>query len=594
MLRSSAIVILAAWTGACSSTPAQSTTDNIDPQPAVDAGSVTPLVIRGRGQGGRGQGERGQGERGQGGRGQSDATWLEHPFRDEVDLYLDEKELVALGASTAIIATTMGTFAVDVERGVSGPLTPPAAVSWLGIGGRNDAFYAADKEGVLYRADTPTAATRGFTQVSRVSGAHLWDAAPGIIVAAVADRVHISADGASFSRMRSVGSGLKITELFARHDGVVVVRARDGKGKHKVFVTRDRKRWRLADYQPASLIKRGAWIASADDDCAQVLTSDGVHWIHTGTPRDLPSWTINFELGDSFHLRPPAAHLTATAPPAPPYDADRDANNPHGCRARGVPTIGAIGRLVQPPRKTALDPIRATVYPRPPITRTEIDALSDGLCATGATDECDDQAAPTRMPHALALDRESGHLRVLPLPPHCRPQQVDAIAGLGLLLCKQGAKLEAHTLVGDGFVAEHSLATAAITATGVASDGSIGLASCRDGACKLFVRLPIAVGMGGGWRELTIANAIAFRLLPGGRVLAVVEEQADSAATVFSLVLDRPGSAARTLATSIRVEGFVEALDVDTDNHVFLTVSSGGKPATKWLVGEDGRLLAAD
>ncbi len=579
MLRSSTIVIFAALAGACSSTPAQSTTDNNVEPPTVDAAAPTPLVIRG----GRG---RGQGKR--------DAPWLEQPFRDQLDLRLDDHEVVAIGIGTAIVSTTMGYFVLDHERGVSGLLNPPADLVWIGIGGRADAFFAATKAGVLYRAGTPAAAARGFTRVGKVAGASLWDAAPGIVVAAVGDRVHVSANGASFSRMRSVGKGLTITELFARHDGVVVARTRDRAGKPKVFVTRDRKRWRAADYQPAGLRRNGAWIAGSSDGCVEVLTSDKVHWIRTSEPTRMTPWDINLAHGDTFRLNPPAPHQTATNPAAPAYEAASDANSSlMGCRGEGA-KAGVFGALIGTVIETALDPIRETVRPRPPITRTEIDALSDGHCAIDASGACDDQRPPVRMPHALALDRQSGKLRVLSLPPRCRPHQVDAISGLGLLLCKQGASLRAHTLVGDVFVAEHTLPVASITATGVARDGTIGLASCSESGCKLFVRLPVAAGMGGGWREVAIANAIAFRLLGRGRVLAVIEEQADENATDFSLVLSRPSGADRTLATGIHVEGFVEALDVDTDNHVFLTLSSRGKPARKWLIGKDGSLLAAD
>jgi hypothetical protein len=88
-------------------------------------------------------------------------------------------------------------------------------------------------------------------------------------------------------------------------------------------------------------------------------------------------------------------------------------------------------------------------------------------------------------------------------------------------------------------------------AFGQATDGSLALAA-KNG---MLVRTPHELGTAGAWRTVSIAGALAHRVVVGGRLLTIVAKGTESPR--FDLVLDEPVTGARVVGKDLEVRGGV-------------------------------------
>ena len=118
------------------------------------------------------------------------------------------------------------------------------------------------------------------------------------------------------------------------------------------------------------------------------------------------------------------------------------------------------------------------------------------------------------------------------------------------------------------------------------ADGSLLLINSPDRAgapLTAAVRSPARLGTVGAWREVAIAGAIAYRVGPGGIVVAVVP--ADEGGAKFDLVLDRgPGEAPVEIARAQPVEGGLGEVWFTRDGRILIRRHSLGGDEAQLVV----------
>jgi hypothetical protein len=209
------------------------------------------------------------------------ASWRQAPWDGPAGADpLALRELVAVGMRTALVRTRAGTFAVDAQNGVTGPLALPASPRWIGLAGDDDAVLVASETGALRRARNVAAAMkpRGFELRAELPGATQWDASGQAIAAVIGGEVAVSTDGGATFTRKELLRGHRAAQVLARHDGVVVAVASRGELR-RTFVSRDGgQRWTMAAHQPRSLRREGSWIWNVDSDCPALLSLDARQW----------------------------------------------------------------------------------------------------------------------------------------------------------------------------------------------------------------------------------------------------------------------------------------------------------------------------
>lgn len=457
----------------------------------------------------------------------------------------------AIGVKVAVLATELGLFAHHRDRGVLGPLRAPI-VKHLGIDA-SDEIYVVDETGSVHHAASADAASTGFTLRGQVQGAIAWDFVSGTVVAITESTVHVSVDGGSTFTTTKPPKGIgKLEHVLARADGVLVLEG------HDLYVSRDRgKTWAPSRLGGGSPSRVGAHISI----CGVTLAVDGEHWVEGAHDdgHEVWPWFHVFELS-----REPAGLSlpklwSALEPPPPPtpikgvtggIGCNGSILGPTGRRVKGV-VMAAVAFSPYGLRRMAGEPLG----PPPVTTRTTHGFVGDGACDPSSAEahECKPGATWTRAPHVMRS--EQGAFRLFSLPSSCQPVRIVDAMGAGLVACRaQGDEVTVAMLGANGFAGAEGASSVPLSSLdasslGEATDGSLALVA-KNG---VSVRAPHELGTAGAWRTVSIAGALAHRVVTGGRLLTVVARSAES--TRFDLVLDEPVTGRRIVGKDLEVRG---------------------------------------
>lgn len=530
----------------------------------------------------------------------SAAPWVEPPL-DGDDPFLHIGETV-LGVDAALVHTSLGVFLHHRVRGISGPLKlpePPRADDAadsepdVGLGKGDEVLYAGPSGQVFGAAD----AQAPLIARGKVAGAKLWDFAPGLVVATRADTVFASTDGGKTFRSSTPKRGSDVTAVVARFDGVIVVETEDD-----TFISRDHGRRWAASLLGGTVQRRGAWL----DICGHVLAKDGRHWLEVEPSGFDDAWATPLFLDEHPRALGLSKQVTALIPPppiAPPNASDDElhigCSGPHGPRMVGRLGARGIGKII-PWKPFGLARIAGTMGPAPEGTRSHFAFLGDGACDPSEAGEegdpyaCRESAKILRPAHLASVDRKTLATTVLDVPSRCAAVHVREAMGLGVIGCRVGPSEIGLELASSSSVGAHET-DLRVTGTELpelmqAADGSL-LVPAAPGTMKALVRSPVALGASAAWRIVAIDGAIAYRVVAGGVVLAVVAPSAD--ATSFDLVRDDGKAPPRVIARAAPVYGGVDDVSVDPSGRIVVSVrDAGGKQHDLW-VGQGGGLVLA-
>lgn len=522
------------------------------------------------------------------------APWLEPEADDGSDPLLNPW-LVALGMRHALVRPdNRELYAIDLDRGVTGPLTipDPDTIKWIGIGGIDDQLFVLREDGTLYRAPAVTE-VQGLVAIGTFSQIRGHVAAPGLVVLADRTTLHVSTDGAKFVAVKPPFD--RIDSMNARADGLLVVQGKIGKVRTLVtMTTRDRKKWQRSRLQPPSTLWQvGSWIRTDAQSCTKaVLTADGERWVKLDDPSPILRAAIG--LGDLLAHDPdrvahgPRVHLTMANPAPPAFDAATEVVGPDAGNCR--PSMVGGVRIPVPERRTFDPDLLALVRGAQrdaPRSRTDVGVVSDGLCAGGDADpqraqRCRDGAKLVRAPHVALIDRVDNRALVLEPPAGCMPIAARAARGLPLVFCEAGDATQIYVLAKTGKWRDEGShpGRAPFDNVQLGPDGTLLVfPACEAGKpCRVWIREPRAIGKI-AWR--TLADGDIYRAATGGGVLVGVREETGPNFVRVAFHLDRPNRARDKLATARFDERLTAIEIVGREVHV----AAGGR---------DGRILQRD
>lgn len=438
------------------------------------------------------------------------APWFEPPERAVVDpLTLDQfDDSVATGDGFAVVSTVVGPIAVHATEGVQGRVVAPKETEAFGM---DDAGLIALAKGALWRAGD-WRKRDGWTVLPTPSTVATFDATAGHIVAMSQDgqRLLRSTDqGRTFNASPSPLVGA--SAIFVRPDGLVVVQGLDPAGRLQTRVQRrPRSPWQTAQ---VPRLRRVAGYIETDRYNPQVLAADGERWVAACHDYgDYSNWTTTTGRARSG-AEPSSTSMPDLRHPRPPTGE---------VECDGMMGWGGLGMGVGP------EPIRGTTGPAPAPSRHSAAFFADGRCRPDPEyiQECDDNVPLLRRPHAFWLDGVKRDFSLLELPVRCGDARIENAAGLALLLCSTADATTLYTTTGQRWVRETTLPTASaeLSSLTAAPDGTLLLhGDCRyERPCTpSALRRPTALGAKSAWLELADPDVLAYRVLDGGRALAI-------------------------------------------------------------------------
>ena len=489
----------------------------------------------------------------------TNAPWLLPVFEPGRSHPLEQLELVAHGDDVALARKGDLVLATRRDRGLAGALKLPPEPLWVGIAG-GDAILVATQAGALHRADTLEQALQsGLAQVGEVRGATQWDAAGTTIAAVKAGELAVSHDGGhTFVRTTPV-AGAMIEQLAVRHDGVIAIRARPRRGAARTLLSKDGARWTKSPWQPDHIAREGAWIVGSDARDG-VLDDDGEGWIEVilePLEDGVRAWAADFGANARTFAPRNAARPHANEPRSP-FAGERLTGHREGpgvgemgLGGGGFGTLGTRacrgpaclhGTLGDPPLPSAID----------------LHAFDDLRCATAADPCPPDSWQPG---HVAVFDHRDAHVVVAPLPTACRELEIRDMRGLAIAACRHERGTTIFAIDAQGRVApELELPGGdgpqpAVQYASMADDGTIAVP--EDPACerwaRAWIRMPHPVGSAAPWREVVHEGARAWRVLPSGTALAIVQDTGDPMRA--EVWVDRGRGVQERLVADVHVDG---------------------------------------
>jgi hypothetical protein len=429
---------------------------------------------------------------------------------------------------------------VSEEQGVLGPLVPPVEPVWIGVDG-DDHVYITGDEGALFVAEGPKEAALGrFERRGARPLATRWDVGDGLVAAAQGDELAVSRDGGETFRTSLPRKGQRITQLFVRFDGVIVVRVEDQAQRATVLSSTDGgKSFRAPRYQPEKLMREGAWIWNGRSDCPAVLAADGraftVDRAGHDELRQRRRWSAQVQASKTmvgFLPDLPADRLDA--PPLPDRKKRGALEDPLACsEAKSGVVGGLLGSMGPDSGCVGVRCLRNGYVESEATGAHQALFFADAPCdrAEGSNKRwCASDARLLRPPHWALIDRRTGALEaVAELPGPCQPGHLHAHRGLNLLVCGTGAATSSLFTLSSSKSWTHELdlplpASALRTVSGAADGTLLVHLDCApvDIGCRALVRAPLALGDPRAYRELAVPGAQAYRALEGGAALAFV------------------------------------------------------------------------
>jgi hypothetical protein len=543
------------------------------------------------------------------------------------------------GRGAALLRVEKAVFAASDGAGLVGPLEVPPGSIWVGLA-RQDAVFAADAEGALWRADDLQAATRGkgFQRINAIStalekssgtGPLHWSSAGDFLVAAFVADVYVSSDGGDTFDVSTPAPALRLERVVARFDGVIVVQGRTRaqqsfpseyqrqwaklRGTSEVYVPEPNpakslpttlisvnggKTWQRSSFQPAELRVEGSWIKGAPAKAnlpIRVLARDGKTWLDqmlVETP-SLLEWESALGFGPEVQAYPALRRRFSHAPEPPaPVSRRHEQKSAPGLLPDRQSDFPIRFELCRGP-----ECLRGIDPPRPPPARFEYGFLSDAVCAAAASApsprECG-SAPLVRPPSVGILDRARNELTLARLPRGCAPKRLEGVLGIGVLLCEHDGKTRVELVDDRGRFfrdTELGLAPGALAPISSAADGTLLLQElCVTGRpCTAHVRLPVALGAPAAWRAVTETSVIAFRVAPRGVLLAIGAAPVDRRRVQVQTLY--PDGRRNELVTSEPLEQDLRQLDVRGGQIVLTVVGAASGSREREVSLEQGGAL---
>jgi hypothetical protein len=539
-------------------------------------------------------------------------AWLAEAVSQPPEVTLETRD-EAVGYTGSLVDTTAGWMWVSDPHGIFGPLAVPPGTVWVGLVGTDDALLAATADGALFRARDPLTATEtgAFVPAGALgAAAKEWDAAGSVVAASSADGVRVSYDGGkSFVAPRPVDG--EVLALFARHDGVVVARARAGDRIVTWVLGGKAGAWQRARFQANEIERVGAWIMSSSNACTVVLAKDGVSWLRPNryAGMDPSEVEVKRATGGELPLLPieerelrQFALERRTQPRAEPLPARATPENPAPPLVGSAPGVkgdegpcdeaanGGLGLLGGAFGCEGVRCLMEAAGPPPRPTAFSLTVFDDGYCAPsdGTKDDwgdsvCREGAPLLRTPTLAVFDGAGRGLRAAPGPAGCGLENTFTVEGLGLLFCRASEGSNVILVDREGVLhPEGRVAATAVAGIGVSEDGTMVLVPpSADAGWLPWIRRPVAPGTAGAWRPVRVPGVLGVHAVGRGAAVVVTESKGDL--HVVDLWIERPDGEPLSLVREVRFSGNLLRLDVVDGEVVLLT-----HPTRTWGGDVDG------
>jgi len=567
------------------------------------------------------------------------ARWLDPPTADKERKRWVYETVMASGQRAAVAKTSVGEYyGWDERSGVVGPLALPAASDKF-LFGPGDSLLVVTQKGELWSAPSVASAksVASFERRDAPANATDWDSANDYLVATDGKQVHTSRDGGkSWSVVKGAAWG-NVTNVLVRFDGVMAVVGGPAKSPTTFLSRDDGKTWQRSSFQPSRLSRSGSFIWSDVWNCTAVLSENGSTWSKGGEA--LTKFRTARSVGTVFSTQTTPEGFTEGAfrstsdPPPPKVPGAKETRVGRGCppppglgkKGRnygilgllGSADVGVLGSLeggavglgwgsgeglggigLVGSRGTAREPTPicdgapclAPPKPAAELTRTRFSFFNDGICARA---ESAGKCAPgsfDRPPHVAVVDETTGKRKVADLPNGCTPDRLVSASGLGILTCRGSGSPTLWVADATGaFRAEGSLTDRMATSWPVAvgRDGTLVFhEGCKaDKPCRALVRRPLDPGAPSTFRMVQVRDAIGYRALVGGKVLAIVRVDQNR----LDFVLSEAGKPDVTLAKNVPLEGDLADVSVDDQGRVLMRERKDSRAAETSVVGVDGK-----
>lgn len=463
----------------------------------------------------------------------------------------------AIGTRAALFESGL---AMTLDDGLIGPIAWPNDHKAILLDG-SDAVWIGMKDGLLRAANVKDAKKGAFKKVLALPYAVSFASAKGFVVAADAKNLHVTRDGGQTFTKITPTVDVAIDVVYARSDGLIAIVGSDKAGETKLYLARDGAKFELSTFQPKHLYQSGQYLFAHGCPGA-ILSSDGKTWNKWDRDYGLPASGYAWSYALNVYLHPSAFDTkklmtlndTAPAPDPNPYTGS-DSGSCGGGGSIGVLGHGGLGYGKHYRSAVACSGascIRGTFGEPLGRTPTMLGFYNDGACEADAKGQC---VKWTRMSHVSSTASKAP----LDVPAGCDAKHLLSAGGIGVLFCaKDESTYAVHAIGKDStFKAEGTVPAIDIDRVTIASDGTwVVHPRCKKTCGAALIRAPLAVGASNAWRATTVADAFAYRALPGGNVLVMAGE---SNAQDVSFFVDR-ASKPQKLAT---VTLLADLIDVD-------------------------------
>ncbi|MDI1481650.1 hypothetical protein [Polyangium sp. y55x31] len=481
----------------------------------------------------------------------------------------------AIEPGAIVLQSRVGQLVITKD-GVRGVV--PKGVRFVGVVTSGEVF--AENEGhAPFRAASVDDLIAG-KQTPVVGIDRVFDAAGMFVVAARGGVLVQSKDGGkTFVDVPMKGS---VEHAFVRADGVILAAAA-GRKPAETWSTIDAK-GKVVPVRRAleAPLRWGGFILHAlkRDDFGQVqeasvLTKDGRTFATLSLPEQIQGAEfVSFDpwfLGAEMNSGLPWEGDVLAAAPEKPGRAKFGVLGPSGMKELDVPAedpseqsgISLVGPLRQPARPVCeglrcIHELRGIV-PRNPASSLVGRFFDDALCKRLFNKPCE-KGPLLRGPTIGIFHWSTRAFLVRPTPEGCEPLSLESLRGLVILDCRKDRFVSDASGV---FFREGSVDTPTKGYWGytMAEDGTLLAQRVESGSIiAAALRLPVAPGAAGAWRNVVRSGGVTYTVLPKGAVLVATSNDAGNELT---LTLDAP-EGSKELVAKVPVTRPVYAIKVES------------------------------
>ncbi|MDI1443922.1 hypothetical protein [Polyangium sp. 6x1] len=508
----------------------------------------------------------------------------------------------AIEPGAIVLESRVGQLVITKD-GVRGLV--PKGVRFVGVVASGEVFAENENHAPFRAASVDDLIAGKLTPAVGID--RIFDTAGMFVVAARGSVLVQSKDGGkTFVEVPMKGS---VDHAFVRADGVILAAAA-GRKPAETWSTIDAK-GKVEPVRRAleAPLRWGGFILHAlkrndlgQAQQASVLTKDGRTFASLTLPGEIQgaefvSFDPMFQGAMMNTLLPWEGDVLAAAPEKPGA-AKFGVLGPSGMKWLDVPaedpsTVSGIS-LAGPPSQPArpvckglrcIQKLRGIV-PRNPASSLVGRFFDDALCKRPVNGPCE-KGPLLRGPTIGIFHWSTRALLFRPTPEGCDPLSIESLRGLVILDCRKAR------FVSDAsgmFFREGSVdtPTAGYWDYEMAEDGTVLAQHIESGSIiAASVRLPVAPGAAGAWRNVTRSGGVTYIVLPKGAVLVATSNDAGNELT---LTLDAP-EGIKELVTKAPVTRSVHTIKVESGYPELHFSDPGGPSAVR--ISRKGTLLEA-